>query len=424
MSKVRNSHFKDMRFLFYSHDGLGFGHTRRNLAIAAALTDLAPDAPVLLATGIDEVAHFQLPKNVGILKLPGLRKTSDGTYVARHFNIPAREIRALRSELLSAAVKSFRPSVVLVDKHPFGASGEFRDGLELLRKYHGKAVLGLRDILDNKEAVRKEWSAYKLLDRIPDYYEHVLVYGHASVFNSILEYDFPAAVAKRTHFCGYVVNHHEDGAQNDVRWAGLSLANRTRPIVLATTGGGEDGFFLLETFIRASVDAPWRGIVIAGPMTPSHQFETLQRLANEANITLLNFLPGLASLFWSIDGLVCMGGYNTLAEAASKGMPTVCVPRIAPRSEQFLRASAFERLGLLNVLHPEQLNVTTLRNKIETALATSREQLLDRLNGTLRFDGARTAATRLLALAASKPETSARASELVSPSFALGLGVS
>ena len=28
---------RSLRFLFYSHDGMGLGHTRRNLAIAAAL---------------------------------------------------------------------------------------------------------------------------------------------------------------------------------------------------------------------------------------------------------------------------------------------------------------------------------------------------------------------------------------------------
>ena len=32
---------KGARFLFYSHDGLGLGHTRRNLAIAAALTEIS-----------------------------------------------------------------------------------------------------------------------------------------------------------------------------------------------------------------------------------------------------------------------------------------------------------------------------------------------------------------------------------------------
>jgi predicted glycosyltransferase len=396
-----------MRFLFYSHDGLGLGHTRRNLAIATALAELAPDTSVLLTTGIDDITQVGLPDQVGLLKLPSLRKTSDGSYVARRLHIPASEIRALRSALLLAAVKSFRPSVVLVDKHPFGASGEFRAALELLCKQGGHAVLGLRDILDDPQTVQQEWGAHHLLERMAHFYDLVLVYGHSSVFNPIIKYDFPAAVAQRTHFCGYVVNEEDHEVRSDIRWAALTLQKRTRPVVLATTGGGEDGFFLLETFIRTAERAPWQGVVVAGPMTPEHELKTLQRIATEANVTLYTYVPSLSTLFWSVDTLVCMGGYNTLAEAVSKGVPSVCVPRISPRSEQLIRALAFERLGFLNVLHPEQLNVEMLRQKIEAALQTPREQLLDRANAVLRFDGARQAASHLLTLASPKVATPA-----------------
>ena len=43
-----------MRFLFYSHDGLGLGHTRRHIAVASALVEMAPGSSVLLATGADD----------------------------------------------------------------------------------------------------------------------------------------------------------------------------------------------------------------------------------------------------------------------------------------------------------------------------------------------------------------------------------
>jgi predicted glycosyltransferase len=81
------------------------------------------------------VARLDMPQQVDILKLPGLRKVANGEYSARHLNLPVPEIRNLRSELLTTAVKTYFPSVVLVDKHPFGASGEFRAGLEELRKW-------------------------------------------------------------------------------------------------------------------------------------------------------------------------------------------------------------------------------------------------------------------------------------------------
>ena len=97
-----------------------------------------------------------------------------------------------------------------------------------------------------------------------------------------------------------------------------------------------------------------------------------------------------------------MGGYNTIAEAVSRGIPTVCVPRTAPRSEQVLRAQAFERLGLLRVVHPSQLCSELLRGAITIALSTKRQDVLQRAASLLTFDGAGRAARHLFTLAANQ----------------------
>ncbi len=388
-----------MRFLFYSHDGLGLGHTRRNLAIATALTELAPQASVLLATGADYVARLGLPPQVDILKLPGLRKVANGEYCARHLNLPVPEIRGLRSELLTTAVKAFFPSVVLVDKHPFGASGEFRNGLEELRKQGGRAALGLRDILDEPEYVLEEWRPMRMQHRIAAYYDEVFIYGQRSIFDSTTAYDFPPSLAERTRFCGYVENEETPADLADFKLPFPAREDRVRPVVLATTGGGEDGFAVLESFIRAAAGAPWQGVVISGPMTPEPEAAAIKRLADENNVIVRKFIPHLSALFWSVDALVCMGGYNTLCEAVSKGLPTVCVPRMVPRTEQLIRAKAFQKLGLLRAIRPDQLNVEILRAEIGLALQQSRPELLARGQKHLSFDGARQAARRLLALA-------------------------
>src|SRR5258706_16419127 len=143
-----------MRFFFYSHDGMGLGHTRRHLAVATALAEREPDAAILLATSAEEIARFGLPRQVEILKLPGLRKDANEQYSSRRLRVPVSEIRALRSAFLLTAVKSFQPDIVLVDKHPFGAGGEFKAGLRALRRSGGHAVLGLRDILDEPRQVQ------------------------------------------------------------------------------------------------------------------------------------------------------------------------------------------------------------------------------------------------------------------------------
>lgn len=402
VSKSRSTPKPLPRFLFYSHDGLGLGHTRRHLAIAAALSELSPDAPVLLASGADDVTRLGLPPQIDVLKLPGLRKDANEEYSSRRLRIPVGEIRALRADLLLAAVKSFRPTVVLVDKHPFGASGEFKAGLKALRRLGGRSALGLRDILDEPAHVLQEWRPYRMQQRIAKYFDQILVYGDRSVFDPVTAYEFPASMAGRTRFCGYVVNRESSDALAGFNLPFPERQDRTRPVVLATTGGGEDGFSLLESFIHAAADAPWQAVVIAGPMTPEAEFNTLKRLAAESNVTLRNFMPHLPALFYSVDALVCMGGYNTLVEAVSQGVPTVCVPRVVPRTEQLIRARAFERLGLLRTVKPDQLNVQTLRGEIAAALQLSREDLLARAQAALNFDGAGRAAGQLLALAEEK----------------------
>jgi len=394
-----------MRFLFYSHDGLGLGHTRRNLALASALTHLSSEARVLLATGVDEIHDLGVPDNVDTLKLPRLYKGPSGDYLARRLGIPPSDIRLLRSKLLEAAVESFRPSVLVVDKHPVGAAGELRAALKALRQQGGRAVLGLRDVLDEGETVVKEWAEHDLLRQIATFYDLVLIYGHPWFFDVTREYKLTQQIIERSRFCGYVVAP-ENGVAHQFSDSSMKLFNNStassRPTVLATAGGGEDGFFVLEMFLRACRDVPWRGVAVAGPMIPRHEFKTLQRMAADANTDFYRFVPRLSNLFCSIDTLVCMGGYNTLAEAMAQGVPTVCVPRVWPRREQLIRANGFASAGLLTVIHPDELNVGTLQEQIAVALKTSRSEIVQKVTSTLHLNGAEQAASYILGLAAGK----------------------
>jgi predicted glycosyltransferase len=388
---------KPMRFLFYSHDGLGLGHTRRHLAVASALAQKCPEALILLATGAEEFIRRGLPRQVEIIKLPGLRKDANNQYSSRRLRVTTAEIRALRSELLLTAVRTFQPGVVLVDKHPFGASGEFKAGLKALKRFGGQAVLGLRDILDEPSHVFQEWRPYRMQQRIAEHYDEILVYGERAVFDPIRAYEFPPALARRTRFCGYVLHHEPERSLENFDWPFPPRNRRERPVVLATAGGGEDGDRTLETFIRAAVDAPWQGVVVAGPMTPDAELARMEKLAAGNNVAFRHFVPHLSALFESLDALVCMGGYNTLVEATAHGVPTVCVPRVVPRTEQLIRAHALERLGLIQVCHPDQLDPQSLGRRISAALKTPPRALQNRARAALNFNGAERAADFLIA---------------------------
>jgi predicted glycosyltransferase len=386
------------RFLFYSHDGLGLGHIRRNLAIARAVTDATARASIVIATSAEYADTLGLAANVDLLRLPALRKLGNGHYAARRLPMPAVDVSRLRSELLAAAVKSFAPDVLLVDKHPLGVYGELESALDALADVGGRAVVGLRDILDEPEAVAAEWAAHRIPEVIAERFHRVLVYGDAVVLDPILVYGLPEAVAAKVRFCGYVSTPEsgDHGALQALR--GFPFATRTRPLVLATAGGGEDGMGLLEAFIDAAAGARWDAIVVAGPQAANGAVTSIRSRAVASGAAFRSFVPQLAGWFGVADALVCMGGYNTLTEAVSRGTPTVCVPRVRPRREQLIRAEAFGRLGLIRTLVPDALSPGRLRAEVELALSADRDDLARRAHSALDFDGARRAARNLLEL--------------------------
>jgi predicted glycosyltransferase len=387
------------RFLLYSHDALGLGHVRRNLVIAAALVARSPRASVLLATSADHAEELGLPPQVDLLRLPSVRKLENGRYSSRRLPIASKDLLSLREAILTAAIEAFRPSVLLVDKHPLGIGGELRTALTRLRKLGGRAVLGLRDVLDDPDAVRAEWTPARTRV-VLEHYGSVLIYGDEAVFDTLRRSALPAALAARSRYCGYVTKPASGDAAAARTLRGFDVGTRTRPLVLATTGGGEDGLRVLDAFIDATAASPWEAIAVAGPQLGELEARALRRRAAAAGVAIRSFVPELAGWFSAVDALVCMGGYNTLVEALLRGTPTVCVPRTAPRSEQLIRARALERRGLLRVLEPARLDGASLREEVNSALAGSRRAIAAAARDALGFDGAAAAAESLLAEAA------------------------
>jgi predicted glycosyltransferase len=384
------------RFLLYSHDALGLGHVRRNLVIAAALVERDPRASVILATSAEHADSLGVSDGVDLLRLPALRKIDNGHYAPRRLPIPGTDLTALRAGVLTAAVESYRPSVLLVDKHPLGVGGELSTALRLLRELGGRAVLGLRDVLDDPATVRAEWTPERT-KVVLEHYSRVLVYGNEAVFDTLRRSALPRELAARSSYCGYVTMPVSGDAESARTIRGFDSGTRSRPIVLATTGGGEDGRRLLEAFIEASAGAPWEAIAVTGPQLEPAEAKAIRARAAAAGVAVRTFVPELAGWFGAVDAVVCMGGYNTLAEVLVRGTPTVCVPRIAPRSEQVIRARALAELGLLQVIEPDRLTAHALRFEVQTALTRSRPAIARAARRALVFDGAKMAAESLLA---------------------------
>ncbi|HMC90552.1 MAG TPA: glycosyltransferase, partial [Gemmataceae bacterium] len=82
--------------------------------------------------------------------------------------------------------------------------------------------------------------------------------------------------------------------------------------------------------------------------------------ASNPQLWVLKFVTDPDLLLSLADRVVAMGGYNTVCEVLAFEKPALIVPRITPRREQFIRAQRLQQLGLVDMLHPDELNPARL----------------------------------------------------------------
>ena len=323
------------RVLIYSHDTYGLGHLRRSLLVAEGLA-AAPDPPtVMIATGSPRAQAFELPPGCDTLKLPAVTKTPSGNYRPRSLQVSLDELVRLRAEMLQAAVRSFQPDLILVDHSPVGMQGELWPLFHDLNKWTARptVVLGLRDITDDAEAVRREWERSGAWEAIGGVYDRILVYGDPRLQTTAQDLRLPEQFPEKVKLVGYLA-----------RPIPQVTPPPDQPIILVTTGGGGDGHHLLSGYLSflegLQAPASFRSIVVTGPfLSGVRQQEVRTRCrALGHSVEVLSFTDRFEDILASASGVVAMAGYNTVVEILSAGVPALLVPRRKPRMEQSIRA--------------------------------------------------------------------------------------
>jgi predicted glycosyltransferase len=348
------------RILVYSQDGLGLGHLRRNTTIAGAVSAAMPGTAVLLVADSPAAGFFGAIRDLDHLKLPSILKVGPGDW--RPVSLPVRlgDVQALRRGLLRTAVLDFEPDLLLVDHMPHGAMGELIPALEALRTTRSQArvVLGLRDILDAPQVVRRRWRDEGALDALERYYDRVLVYGRRDMFDLAEQYGFPAGVAARLHYTGYLCG--TPGAPS----ARVGRARDGRARIVAMVGGGADGYELLRTVLDAlpAVGAvrPCTATLLTGPFMPRSSRRDLEQRARALPARVRESVRDLPPLIATADVAVAMAGYNSSVEVLAAGTPAVLVPRAGPSAEQRTRARLFAERGWVRTVDPERLDGAAL----------------------------------------------------------------
>jgi predicted glycosyltransferase len=299
------------RVVFQAPNTVGLGHISRLAAIATALRELDPAASMVFAIEGDDHGLLQstgLPR----LSIPGQDLAADA------WKGWSRADRLRLTLSLAATVfDTLRPDLVVFDCLPNWAF------LEAVRERATPFAICLRKM--------KERPGEMVVDVLRQ--ASLILLPHTPE-----EMEMPADLTGKCRYVGSIVRPVRPLAADDVRWR-----------VVITGGGG--GFPATVDFYNDALraveicrrdDPSLDALLVTGPL-----FGEWRRLRPVEGVRIVPFEPDLARLFAAADVVVCQGGYNTVAEVVSLGVPAVCVP--APRIFDDQR----ERARAMAAAHPQ-----------------------------------------------------------------------
>jgi predicted glycosyltransferase len=348
--------------LFYSHNGVGVGHLRRQLRLASEFRRRRPDAAILLVSGSHAASALSGPLGFDVVSLPSIKMVDRyRTWEPRQPGMSIRDVIRMRSDLLRRTVRRFRPHVFVADFMPAGPYGELHDALDELRAVGGRAVAGFRDIIDEPAFVRELWSSTGVYDVLREHYDAICVYGSPTVVDYLAELGFDRELGERVTYTGYLGKLVQPAPD----------AGRSRPRVIACTGGGVDGGMLLESFIRALGICSSEfadQLVVGGPLLSERELLRLRGLAGRSPFMVTRFALDLDQQIADSDLVVTMPGYNTTCEMLSGAAHAIVVPRSGPSQEQRLRAAWLESWQRAEVIQQQALTPEHLAQTIDRIL--------------------------------------------------------
>jgi predicted glycosyltransferase len=280
------------------------------------------------------------------------------------------ELIPIRADLILSAVRNFKPNLVIVDKKPVGIKKEFFGALNWIKKYlpATRVILGLRDILDEPEITIPVWEKNRYHDVIENYYDGVWIFGDPVVFDAVKEYCMPAATAQKVSYTGYLVKPQVGVDRLQIRTE-LGLNGGLFSVVMA--GGGDDGFPIMKTYVETARCAghqshQFDSLLNTGPEMPKAEREQVADwCSNGLPLRCAEFSGEIENLLVAADVVVSMGGYNSTCEVLAYRKKAVIIPRIAPVKEQYIRAQRLAALGVINMIHPDELTPATMQRAIE-----------------------------------------------------------
>jgi predicted glycosyltransferase len=353
------------------YDQRGLGRTARTLDIATALTTKFSDCAILVLSNLSIVGRFRAPQGVDVVRMPSVGPAAGSG--ASRISLDRERALQIRRMLAERTVETFQPNVVVIDRDPSHLPAEMRAVLAFVREKLPKTrvVWALPDMVGAPRVVGPRWSAEGVCQTLERFCDEVWVYGVRGVFDQAREYEFPAALAEKVHYTGYLrsasVPTHR--VPND-----LLRAHPDRPLVLVTAGGGASGYPLISNYLdfleRVNGAATFQSVVISGPMMPARWNAALAERARQLpHVIFHRFSKQVLQYLRHSQLAISRGGYNTLCANLTYRKPAILVPDEEPPHEHLLRADVFGRLRWCGLVRPGELSPASLGDSVMSALA-------------------------------------------------------
>jgi predicted glycosyltransferase len=352
--------------LIYSHDGRGFGHVSRGVAIGMALRRLFPRLKVLFVSGFKQTSTLVSSCPLEWMKLPSYEtQIIAGKSKGRlgNTNIKNCYLGPARASIIESIITNFKPRCVLVDHDPPGKRDELLPSLRKTKEADTIWILGIRAVVGEVAAIWSEMSK----NAFKEHYHSLLWYGDKKVLGNEIPNAIGQYFSTNPIVTGYVSRFLELKHWvpcNSGRYAGT----------IAVPWLSETSLTFLENLYKALSElgkryGRWK------------IFSDLKKIEAEANTIKLQFddIPYctienvsdryLAALANSRVALI-YGGYNSLTDIMAAKVPSVVIVRGMNDREQEEHVRKISQLkpNLIYVLKESEANWKTLAEGLEKQL--------------------------------------------------------
>ncbi len=357
------------KIMFYCQNLMGLGHLVRSTEI---IRSLVKEFEVCLIDGGTIVENFEIPSAVRTIRIPTLRVRNRNLEVVES-NLTLEEVKEIRKHKLLKVFDEFQPDCLITEGYPFSKGKLAFELIPLLEQVKlsrrdTETVCCVRDIVLSKNNYYRDKRKLEIKKRdlINRYYDLLLIHSDPKIHRLEEDFSLTRELKCKVNYTGYVVQSPPENllpTAEDI----TSLSSR-KPMILVSIGGGRFGHELIETILATAplVEKllPHQFNIFTGPLMPEEKFLALQTAAvGKNNISLRRYTAHLLDYMSKASLSISLGGYNTTMNILRTGVKAMIFPS-NDGDEQKIRGEKLERLGIVQVIRPQDLNPDGLAQKM------------------------------------------------------------